>query len=248
VVNPGLKLAIAAESVPVFEHPVKHVLYHILTQFPLACHVKKEAKQRTVVPFEQQAQFIQVAVFHLQHQGIIIKRVQAGIGYVYTIYERKLRKLSKVTEKAVFFKQFGRKCDFVTFDAQVFGYLMHHYLACHRDHLNYFFHSARIMNNKFSTRKYAYVVFTVQLFENNEEKGKFELLKIGMITINHTLDTIMKLDVSSREMLLEILQKRPIEDRRSEIASNGKKAKAAYKSGKIVPATAGDVIHRLNAL
>lgn len=69
-----------------------------------------------------------------------------------------------------------------------------------------------------------------------------------MITINQTLDTIMKLDVSSREMLLEILQKRQVEERRNEIARNGKQAKAAYKSGKSVPTTAGDVIHRLNAL
>jgi len=67
-----------------------------------------------------------------------------------------------------------------------------------------------------------------------------------MITIDKTLDTIMQLDVSSREMLLEILQKRQIEERRKEIAHNGKQAKADYKSGKIVPAKAVDVIRTLN--
>ena len=58
----------------------------------------------------------------------------------------------------------------------------------------------------------------------------------------------MQMDVSSREMLLEILQKRQIEERRKEIARNGKQAKADYKSGKIVPASAADVISNLNAL
>ena len=59
-----------------------------------------------------------------------------------------------------------------------------------------------------------------------------------MITIDQTL----QLDVSSREMLIEILQKRQIEERRREIAHNGKQAKADYKSGKIVPAIAANVV------
>lgn len=67
-----------------------------------------------------------------------------------------------------------------------------------------------------------------------------------MITIDQTLDTIMQMDVSSREMLIEILQKRQIEERRMEIASNGKQAKADYKSGKIVPAIGIDIIRALN--
>jgi hypothetical protein len=69
-----------------------------------------------------------------------------------------------------------------------------------------------------------------------------------MVTINQTLDTIMQMDTSSREMLLEILQKRQIEERREEIARNGKQAKAAYKSGKSIPATATNVVRILNAL
>ncbi len=67
-----------------------------------------------------------------------------------------------------------------------------------------------------------------------------------MVTIDQTLDTIMQMDVSSREMLIEILQKRQIEERRMEIARNGKQAKADYKSGKIVPAIGIDVIRALN--
>ncbi len=67
-----------------------------------------------------------------------------------------------------------------------------------------------------------------------------------MFTIDQTLDTIMQMDISSREMLLEILQKRMIEERRREMAINGKKAKADYKSGKILPSTAADIILTLN--
>lgn len=67
-----------------------------------------------------------------------------------------------------------------------------------------------------------------------------------MTTLDQSLDTIMQLDFSSREMLLEILQKRQIDDRRQEIAINGKRAKADFKSGKISPASADDIIYTLN--
>ena len=69
-----------------------------------------------------------------------------------------------------------------------------------------------------------------------------------MITIDETLDTIMQMDFSTREMLLEILQKRQIEDRRKEIADNGKQAKEDFNTGKITPATAADIIGTLNSL
>lgn len=67
-----------------------------------------------------------------------------------------------------------------------------------------------------------------------------------MFTIDETLDTIMQMNISSREMLLEILQKRMIEERRQEIAMNGKQAKADYKSGKILPSEAAGTIQALN--
>lgn len=69
-----------------------------------------------------------------------------------------------------------------------------------------------------------------------------------MKTLDETLDSIMQLDYVSREMLLGILQKRQIEEKRKEIAKNGKHAKADYKSGKIVAATASDTISILNSL
>jgi len=67
-----------------------------------------------------------------------------------------------------------------------------------------------------------------------------------MTTINETLDKIMQLDIPSREMLMEILQKRQIEERRKEIVRNGKQSKAAYKAGKITPTSAANVVGLLN--
>ncbi len=67
-----------------------------------------------------------------------------------------------------------------------------------------------------------------------------------MTTIDQTLDTNMQMDFSSREMLFEILQKRLIEERRMEIARNGKNAKADFKSGKIRPTSALEIVRSFN--
>lgn len=69
-----------------------------------------------------------------------------------------------------------------------------------------------------------------------------------MATIDSALDDIMKLDFASREMLLEILQKRQIEYRRNEIAKTARKTLKEYQEGKIIADTAEDVINKLNAL
>ena len=69
-----------------------------------------------------------------------------------------------------------------------------------------------------------------------------------MATIDSTLDDIMKLDFNSREMLLEILQKRQIEYRRNEIAKTAKKTLKEYQTGKITADTAEEVIKKLNLL
>ena len=65
----------------------------------------------------------------------------------------------------------------------------------------------------------------------------------SMVTLNDTLDSIMQLDSSSREMLLEILQKRQIEEGRKEIAKNAEQAKADFTSEKVRATTAarGDI-------
>lgn len=69
-----------------------------------------------------------------------------------------------------------------------------------------------------------------------------------MTTINQALDSIMQLDFYSREMLLEILQKRQIEARRKEFSRNIKTAKSAYKKGILKPIIASEAIESLNEL
>jgi len=67
-----------------------------------------------------------------------------------------------------------------------------------------------------------------------------------MVTIDSTLEDIMKLDYASREMLLEILQKRQIESRRDEMAKNARRSLREYHSGKLPALTADEVIEKLN--
>jgi hypothetical protein len=69
-----------------------------------------------------------------------------------------------------------------------------------------------------------------------------------MVTIDSTLKDIMQLDFTSREMLLEILQKRQTEARRSEMAKSAKQSLKDYHSGKTLPITAEEAIERLNSL
>jgi len=58
----------------------------------------------------------------------------------------------------------------------------------------------------------------------------------------------MQLDYASREMLLEILQKRQIEARRDDIAHGAKISLKEYRSGKTTPVTADEAIKKLEAL
>ncbi|WP_426670639.1 hypothetical protein ACPPVU_05255 [Mucilaginibacter sp. McL0603] len=67
-----------------------------------------------------------------------------------------------------------------------------------------------------------------------------------MVTIDSTLENIMQLDFASREMLLEILQKRQIEARRDVMAKNAKQSLKEYHSGKITPLTADEIVKKLN--
>jgi hypothetical protein len=67
-----------------------------------------------------------------------------------------------------------------------------------------------------------------------------------MVTLDSALDDIMKLDHASREMLLEILQKRQTEYRRDEIAQNIKKNLKDYNSGKLEALTADEAWKKLS--
>ena len=69
-----------------------------------------------------------------------------------------------------------------------------------------------------------------------------------MVTIDSTLEDIMQLDYASREMLLEILQKRQVEARRDEMAKAAKQSLKEYHSGKITPLDADEVVRKLTGI
>jgi len=54
------------------------------------------------------------------------------------------------------------------------------------------------------------------------------------------------MDFNEREMLIGILQKRQIDERRNEILQNAKLAKADFKSGKIKANSSINVIKKLS--
>jgi len=69
-----------------------------------------------------------------------------------------------------------------------------------------------------------------------------------MITLDTALDEIMQLDFQSREMLIEILQKRQIETKRNSILKSAKASLKEYRDGKIIPMNAEEVTNRLDSL
>jgi hypothetical protein len=68
-----------------------------------------------------------------------------------------------------------------------------------------------------------------------------------MNTLDSVLDDVMRLSLSERIALLEILNKRLIEDRRDEISSEIKEATSLYNSGKLKSSTAKEVISKLHS-
>ena len=69
-----------------------------------------------------------------------------------------------------------------------------------------------------------------------------------MVTLDKTLDQVMKLDFASREILLEVLSKRSMEERRKTLASNAKKARSNYKKGKSKPLSIADTLRQINSI
>jgi hypothetical protein len=68
-----------------------------------------------------------------------------------------------------------------------------------------------------------------------------------MQTFEKTLDELMSYDFSTRELIIDILQKRQIEERRNEIAKNIKVSASDYKKGKLKAQSAKDALATLNA-
>jgi hypothetical protein len=69
-----------------------------------------------------------------------------------------------------------------------------------------------------------------------------------MISLDKALDDIMKMDFSTRELLLEILRKRMVEEKRKTFASNAKKARSAFSKGKLKPQSADEIIRDLDSI
>jgi hypothetical protein len=68
-----------------------------------------------------------------------------------------------------------------------------------------------------------------------------------MTTLDRVLDAVMELDRDQQDMLIDILRRRQIEDRRTQIAEAAREARAAYHAGELHPETADDLIRRLQA-
>jgi hypothetical protein len=68
-----------------------------------------------------------------------------------------------------------------------------------------------------------------------------------MITLDQALDVVMQLEYEEKEMLLDILRKRQIEERREEIAQNAQEAIHAFQAGELKTENADELINRLHA-
>lgn len=69
-----------------------------------------------------------------------------------------------------------------------------------------------------------------------------------IVTLKSVLEDIMQLDYTSREMVLNILQKRQIESRRELMGNNAEKSLKEYRTGKIQPLSLEETLNRLHSL
>ena len=69
-----------------------------------------------------------------------------------------------------------------------------------------------------------------------------------MLSFHKVLDLVMGLPVADRDTLLDILNKRRIEERRKQLANEVRESLELYKSGKLSSQSAEEVIKELNSL
>ena len=67
-----------------------------------------------------------------------------------------------------------------------------------------------------------------------------------MITLDSILDEVMQLSSYDRQILIDLLYKRLIEERRDEISLEIKEATSLYHSGNLKPETAEQAISKLH--
>lgn len=65
------------------------------------------------------------------------------------------------------------------------------------------------------------------------------------VTLNDIIDSAMQLTPEQREMLVEILSKRQIEERRHEIAIDAQESIAEYRAGKTKAQSAEKILREL---
>ena len=69
---------------------------------------------------------------------------------------------------------------------------------------------------------------------------------LNTITLDQAIDTILQLPPEQREMLVDILRNRQIEERRQEIAADARQSIAAFREGKLKVQSADEVIAELH--
>ena len=70
---------------------------------------------------------------------------------------------------------------------------------------------------------------------------------MGLMTLDQALDTVMLLPYEQKEMLIDIVRKRQIEERREQIRQNADEAIRAFHAGQLKTETAAELISRLHA-
>lgn len=68
-----------------------------------------------------------------------------------------------------------------------------------------------------------------------------------MVTLDTALDVVMELSMDERELLLDIVRRRQIEERRAEIAASARETRELLKAGKLKPEPLDEVLARLHA-
>jgi hypothetical protein len=68
-----------------------------------------------------------------------------------------------------------------------------------------------------------------------------------MLKFEQILDNVMQLPLEQREMLIDILLHRHVEQRREEIAQNTKEAISDFRAGRLKPQSAKSIISELRS-
>jgi len=68
-----------------------------------------------------------------------------------------------------------------------------------------------------------------------------------MINLDQALDSARQLSLADKEMLIEILKKQTIEERRKEIATEARESRILYSTGKLAPSDSKQIIDELHS-